>query len=189
MHVDCATFKKCYKIALRNCRCPLDGGILIWNDTSNDIETLVSQGRLFKRIPSSETIWSASNTFLLPNKVKEIHFKILHRYYLCNFLTSLKKTSLHYVVFVILTLTLLHLFCSCKYSEDFWKQVSMMFFFDTFYKIIRIDEAMIIFLDCNSGSDIIDNTLKLIILLGKFHIHKAKVMSIKPSFNFVCKDF
>jgi len=63
-----------------------------------------------------------------------------------------------------------------------------MMFFDTFYKIIRIDEAMIIFLDCNSGSDIIDNTLKLIILLGKFYIHKAKVMSIKPSFNFFCKD-
>jgi len=27
-------------------------------------------------MPSSETIWSASNTFLQPNKVKETHFKI-----------------------------------------------------------------------------------------------------------------
>jgi len=105
------------------------------------------------------------------------------------FLISLKKTSLHYVVFVILARseTPLHLFCNCKYSEDFWKQVSMLFF-DAFYKIIRIDEAMIIFLDCNTGSDIIDNTLNVIILPGKFHIHKAKVMSIKLSFNFFCKD-
>jgi len=40
----------------------------------------------------------------------------------------------------------------------------------------------------NTRSDIIDKPLKLIILLGKFHIHKAKVMSIKPSFIFFCKD-
>ena len=51
-----------------------------------------------------------------------------------------------------------------------------MMVFDTFYKIIRIDEAMILFLDCNTGSDIIDNTFKLIILLS----YRAKVMSIKP---------
>jgi len=72
-----------------------------------------------------------------------------------------------------------------KYSEDFLKQVSMMFF-DRFYRIIRIDEAMI-FLECNTGSYIIDNTLKLLVLLGKFLIHKAK-KGLTPSFNFFCKD-
>ena len=63
-----------------------------------------------------------------------------------------------------------------------------MLIFDTFYKIIKIEEPMILFLDCNTGSDIIDNALKVIILLGKFHIHKAKVMSITPAFKFFCKD-
>jgi len=36
--------------------------------------------------------------------------------------------------------------------------------------------------------DMIVNTLKLIIVLGKFHLHKANVMSITPFFNFFSKD-
>ncbi len=33
----------------------------------------------------------------------------------------------------------------------------------------------------------IDNTLKVIILLGKLNVHKAKIMSIIPSFKLFCK--
>ncbi len=40
-----------------------------------------------------------------------------------------------------------------------------MMIFDTFYKVIKIDEYII---DCNTGSNIIDKRLRLIILLAKF---------------------
>ncbi len=50
-----------------------------------------------------------------------------------------------------------------------------MIIFDTFYKAIKIDEYMILSLDCNTGSNIIDNRLKVIILLGKFIWSKIKL--------------
>ncbi len=56
-----------------------------------------------------------------------------------------------------------HLFSNCKDSEDFWKKVSM-FVSDIFYKIIKIDETMILFLNCNTVSEVVNNTLKVIIL-------------------------
>ncbi len=143
----------------------------------------------FYFIPSSEKIWSATNTFLLPNKVKELHFKILHRYYPCNtFINKFRKDVSPKCSFCNLeNETLIHLFCNCKYSEDFWKQVSMLVF-DIFYKIIKIDESMILFLNCNTGSDVVDNTLKVIILLGKFHIHKQKLHLLVPHLSFFVKN-
>lgn len=44
------------------------------------------------------------------------------------------------------------------------------------------------FLVCNTGFAIIDNTLKITIVLGKFYSHKAKVTSIKPNLRFFCTD-
>ncbi len=35
---------------------------------------------------------------------------------------------------------------------------------DIFYKIIKIDETMILFLNCNTVSEVVNNTLKVIIL-------------------------
>jgi len=58
-----------------------------------------------------------------------------------HFLISVKKRLLTTCFCNLESETLIHLFCNCKYSEDFWKQVSMMVF-DTFYKIIRADEAI-----------------------------------------------
>ncbi len=58
-----------------------------------------------------------------------------------------------------------------------------MLVFDIFDKIIKIDESMILFFNCNTGSDVVDNTLKVII-----HVHKAKITSITPSFKFLCKE-
>ncbi len=70
--------------------------------------------------------------------------------------------------------TLIHLFCNCNDPEDFWKKVSMLVF-DIFDKIIKIDESIILLLNCNTGSEVVNNTLKVIIL------HKAKMTSISPS--------
>ena len=32
----------------------------------------------------SRKVWTKSNRFLIPSKVKEVHIKLLHRYYSCN---------------------------------------------------------------------------------------------------------
>lgn len=143
----------------------------------------------FFSIPSIEKIWSASNKYLLPNKVKEVHFKILHRYYPCNtFINKFKKDVSPKCSFCNLEdETLTHLFCKCIYSEGFWKRISNLIF-DVFYKIVKIEESMIFFLNCKTGSEEVNNALEVLILFGKFHIHKTKIMSITPSFNFFCKD-
>ncbi len=62
-----------------------------------------------------------------------------------------------------------------------------MLVFDIFYKIIKIDESMILFLNCNT---VVDNTLKVIILLGKFHIQyiKQKLHLLVPHLSFFCKE-
>lgn len=57
---------------------------------------------------------------------------------------------------VILNLKLSHIYSVTDYSKDFWKQASMIIF-DSFYNVIKIDEYMILSLDCNTGSNIIDN--------------------------------
>ncbi len=96
-------------------------------------------------IPFSEKIWSATNTCLLPNKVKEIHFKISHSYCPRNtFINTFRKDISPKCSFCNLeNETRKHLFCNCKDSEDFWKKVSMLVS-DIFYKIIKIDESMIL---------------------------------------------
>ncbi len=78
-----------------------------------------------------------------------------------HLLTSLEKMSHQNVN--LENETLIHLFCNCNDSEDFWKKVSMLVF-DIFDKIIKIDESMILLLNCNTGSEVVNNTLKVIIL-------------------------
>ncbi len=51
-----------------------------------------------------------------------------------------------------------------------------MIIFDTFTKVIKLDESII--LDCNTVSN--DNSLQAAIHPGTFNIHKAEVMSITP---------
>jgi len=61
-------------------------------------------------------------------------------------------TQVHYVVVVILTLKLSYIyFVIVNILKTFGSK--FFFFVDTFYKIIRIDEAMIIILDCNIIDD------------------------------------
>ncbi len=61
-----------------------------------------------------------------------------------------------------------------------------MLVFDIFYKIIKIDESMILFLNCNT---VVDNTLKVIILLGKFHIQYIKQLHLLvPHLSFFVKN-
>ncbi len=60
---------------------------------------------------STIKIWAGINTFLLPNKMKELHYKILHMYYPCNsLLSNLSWNSLHNAHSVILTWKQYHIY-------------------------------------------------------------------------------
>jgi len=140
---------------------------LSYNSVLRQIPKLVIGGvNIFYLKCNNSYITNCLNQVLSPllrqSGLQVIHFycqtrpkKLISKYYTgittCNaFLNTFKKDFSPLCCFRdIGSETLLHFFCNCKYSEDFWKQVSVMFF-DTFYKIIIIDEAMIIFLDCNT---------------------------------------
>ncbi len=76
--------------------------------------------------------------------------------------------------------TISHLFFSCNYTKLFWSQISL-FIFELFYKCIDINDIMVLFLDCDTGLVEMDNIITILILLGKYHIHKAKCMLNVPN--------
>ncbi len=79
---------------------------------------------------STIKIWAGINTFLLPNKMKELHYKILHMYYPCNSLLSKFKLDFSsQCTFCNSNLeTISHLFFECDYAKDLWKEISWLVF-------------------------------------------------------------
>ncbi len=121
--------------------------------------------------------WSDMNKYVIPNKVKETHFKIIHRCYPCNeFISKFKEGFSPLCCFCKKeTESIFHLFFSCNYTKLFWSQISL-FIFELFYTFIYINDIMVLFLDCDTGLVEMDNIIKILILFGKYHIHKAKCM-------------
>lgn len=62
-----------------------------------------------------------------------------------------------------------HLFYQCFYSQEFWVEVSLLIYRNRSTPIL---EDMVLFLNCNTGSQSANNALKLIHLVSKYHIHK-----------------
>jgi len=84
---------------------------------------------------------------LLPNKVKENHFKITNRYYPCNdFISTFKEGFSPLCSFCKEeNETIVHLFFSCNYTNLFWSHVSW-FLFELFYTFVTITEVMVLFM-------------------------------------------
>ncbi len=122
------------------------------------------------------------NKYVIPNKVKETHFKIIHRFYPCNeFISKFKEGFSPLCCFCKKeTETIFHLFFSCNYTKLFWSQISL-FIFELLYTFIDINYIMVLFLDCDTGLVEMDNIIKILILFGKYHIHKAKCMLNVPN--------
>ncbi len=75
---------------------------------------------------STIKIWAVINTFLLPNKMKDLHYKNLHMYYPCNSLLSKFKLDISsQCIFCYSNLeTMSHVFFECDYAKDVWKHMS-----------------------------------------------------------------
>uniref|UniRef100_A0A669DIK2 Reverse transcriptase domain-containing protein n=1 Tax=Oreochromis niloticus TaxID=8128 RepID=A0A669DIK2_ORENI len=146
--------------------------VAYWNNLYQDLEW--------------EKIWTLPSKFLLNNKVKEISFKVIHRFYPTrSFLVRYKKDiDVNCTFCNCVKEDISHLFWSCLYTNLFWQEfcvfvVSLIFsefslcyekiLFGFFkYPMHRANEFYLI---------------NLLILLAKFHIHKSKFSNAKPSFK------
>ncbi len=140
----------------------------------------------FPEIPT-EKIWLNPNKFLVPNKIKKVHLKILHRYYPCNkFWHKLKPDISPVCSFFKKEIESVdHLFYEYIYSQEFWVKTALLIFSCT-NKLVPILKDMVLFLNCNSGSKCVDDMIEFICLTGKYHIHKMKFLQTKPNINLFC---
>jgi len=62
------------------------------------------------------------------------------------------------------------------------------FLFELFYTFVLITDVLVYVAYCNSGLLEMDNIIKLLILFGECHIHKAKCISTVPNVRLFSTD-
>ncbi len=135
-------------------------------------------------------IWAGINTFMLPNKMKELHYKILHMYYPCNSLLSKFKLDISSQCTFCnsnLETIITHLFFECDHAKDLWQEMSWLVF-SAYNKLFSFEIINVLFLIWESGSKELDDLLKRLTLCGLFHLHKCKVTDCMPNFRIFCID-
>ena len=139
-----------------------------WNRFVNDIDW--------------EKVWMIPHKYLIVNKVKEVSFRIIHRYYPANhYMIKFKRDINTYCSFCEdHPETVLHLFWHCPHTRTFWQNLSR-FIIDHIYKDFALLWKDVIFCFYKQSKENIFFIINLLILLAKFHIHKCKFSTKKPS--------
>ena len=130
-------------------------------------------------------IWNLPYKYLITNKVREISYKIIHRYYPAkqNLLKFKKDLCVNCSFCDSEPETVFHLFWHCHFTATFWKEViryislKLVPDFSLFCKNIFFGVH-----DVKSKKQKELYIINLIIILGKYHIHKAKFSHSKPWF-------
>lgn len=129
--------------------------------------------------------WRVCDMFWLNNKVKEVTFKILHGIYpaksvlerfnleidySCDFCSGEKES-------------IIHLFCNCAFTRIFWVDMENFIRRKTniIFMLNNFDICMYYSNEINNNNFIL--LVQLLIILGKFHIHKKKWSGSKPNFS------
>ena len=73
-----------------------------------------------------------------------------------------------------------HLFYGCLHSTNFWTQMSLLIW-ESYKILVTIMEDMVLFLSVESNNKETNDVIKLLCLLGKFHIHKARFLQFIPN--------
>lgn len=128
-------------------------------------------------------VWTYNNKFCITNKVTQVYFKIIHLIYPTNqFLQKFKKDLSDSCVFCnINTETIVHLFFDCIYTRFFWIDIENLFELFCGEKIKIQKKDVFFFHEENYFLKGHIFFLNLIILYGKFYIHKCKWTRTKPN--------
>lgn len=118
----------------------------------------------------------------IPNKTKEVHFKILHKIYPVNATVS-KYIDISSTCSFCgdEDETLIHLFFSCKLVQKFWSSMfSHLNKTPIHAHSFNLKDIICYYTDAHTSKEYIFN---FFILFGKFFIHKQKFMGSLPIFS------
>lgn len=128
-------------------------------------------------------VWTLPQRFFLTNKIKEISFKLIHKFYPTKQYLSkfMAEINVNCTFCQEQPETVSHLFWSCKFTCKFWKDFHK-FITDFVLPNLQLYYKDVIFGYYNFKDK--DNDafffINLVLFLAKFHIHKSKVLGRKP---------
>uniref|UniRef100_A0A3P9KLZ3 Reverse transcriptase domain-containing protein n=1 Tax=Oryzias latipes TaxID=8090 RepID=A0A3P9KLZ3_ORYLA len=132
-----------------------------------------------------EKVWLLPNKYLLNNKVKEVSFKIIHRFYPTNqYMQRLKRDIDKNCSFCSQSEeTLVHIFWTCKYTEKIWDKMTNLIK-TQIYPHFNLTWKNILFGYINYDKTFLSQfyLINLLILLTKYYIHKSKFSNKAPNF-------
>lgn len=135
--------------------------------------------------------WMLPNTFLISNKVKEVSYKIIHKYYPANhYMQKFKKDININCSFCNLhPETVVHLFWLCSHTKKLWADLSK-FIIDSFsIDFILLWENVVFgfhYYPKKEGKCYF--LINLFLFLAKFHIHKSTFSKKTPCFYVFQKE-
>lgn len=179
--------KTCFTHTLRNANKNIRA---LFQKESVSVPYVVSYWNRFVVDIIWKKVWRIPNQYLLTNKVKEVSFKIIHKYYPANhYMIKFKRDIDANCSFCgDQPETVLHLFWTCSYPSIFWKDLSR-YVINHLHKDFVLKWENIVF--CFFRKQTKENQyfiINLLIILAKFFIHKCKYSKQIPSFAHFYED-
>ncbi|CDR18464.1 unnamed protein product [Oncorhynchus mykiss] len=136
-------------------------------------------------------VWMLPHTYLLVNKIKEVSFKIIHKYYPANHYMKKFKENINSNCSFCNDHpeTVVHLFWHCVHVRKLWQDISR-FIIEHIYEDFTLlwRDVLFGFFTYNRNKRNHFYVINFIILLAKFHIHKCKFTNRKPHFRTLQKE-
>ncbi len=123
--------------------------------------------------------WLRPEKFCISNKIREVHFKILHNVYPTNSqIASFFDLSNLCVFCKVEEETLLHLFFYCNQVKSIWE--NLICYLSSFIKCDLKFSPKDIFLYFSGSDHAIDRAVNFFVLHCSFFIHKTKFLNTLP---------
>lgn len=134
--------------------------------------------------------WLVGKKLCINNKIEEVTFKILHNIYPAKKTLQRFKLDINYnCCFCDNEVeTIPHLFYRCSYSKAFWIN-AQTFISDSTKQTIGLQESDILFNLKVIKDEEISLMTQVVVMLGKFHIHKRKWSDQKHCWNHFIQEF
>ncbi|XP_023812027.1 uncharacterized protein LOC111947633 [Oryzias latipes] len=137
-----------------------------------------------------KNVWTLHQKLLINNMMRDVSFKLLHRIYPTNqYMLRYKKTIDPNCTFCKEhPETISHLFWNCNTTKKLWKDCARFINYklDSQYQI-KFEHIIFGLHEKNIRSNV-KLAINLIIIFGKFHIHKSKFSSSQLFFPLIIKE-